>query len=167
MVTERTRTEVWQGLWDAHRMSRYYLEMHKRYQLFNQITMWMLVLFGTGALATLGNAVPDVVQPVVGLFVAAISLWVLFAEYAAKSAVALTIANQCDEIAIDWSNLFAGIDNPDDPIDESQARASLDGLKRRLKDVTYRSGDAKLRDNKRINERATAAATEELTASYA
>ena len=41
-VTERTRTEIWQGLWDAKRMVRYYQTMHKKYQTKNQVTMWLL-----------------------------------------------------------------------------------------------------------------------------
>lgn len=167
VVTERTRTEVWQGLWDVHRMVRYYQAVHGRYQLYNRISMCALVIFGTSAFATLWERVPDVVQPIVGLLVAGVSLWVLFADYAAKSAIAHAIANQCEGIAIEWSTLFARLDSPEDDVDERLAREQLDGLKMRMKDATYRSGDANLPDNERINEQATAAATADLTASYA
>ena len=74
---------------------------------------------------------------------------------------------QCEELASQWATLFARLNNPDDETEEQQARQSLDDLKRRMRDATYRSGDAKLVDNERINEEAAAAATKELTASYA
>ena len=37
MIGERTRNEVWQGLWDAHRMVRYYQAVHKGNQRWNRI----------------------------------------------------------------------------------------------------------------------------------
>ena len=167
MVNERTRTEVWQGLWDAHRMVRYYQAMHGRYQLFNRVSMWALVVFGTSAFATIWERMPDIVLPIAGLLVAGGALWVLFADYAAKSAIAHAIAKQCDDLVSKWATLFARLEVPDEGIDEQLARKLLDDLQRRMRDTTYRSGDAKLRDNERINERATTAATEDLTASYA
>lgn len=167
MVTERTRTEVWQGLWDARRMVRYYQAVCTQYQRLHRITLWVLVLFGASAVVPVWDRIPDVVQPVAGLLVAAMSLWILFADYAAKSAVSLSIATQCEELASEWATLFAQLDNPDEEVEEQQARQSLDDLKRRMRDATYRSGDAKLVDNERINKKATAAATEELKASFA
>lgn len=167
MVAERTRTEVWLGLWDARRMVRYYQAMCAQYQRRNRITLWALVLFGASALAPVWDRIPDVVQPVAGLLVAAMSLWILFAEHAAKSAAAHSIAAQCEDLAREWAALFARLDNPDEEASEQETRRSLDDLKRRLRDATYRSGDAKLVDNEKINKRATAAATEELKASHA
>ena len=148
-------------------MVRYYQAMHKRNQRCNRSTMWALVVCGTSALAPILDGVPDVLQPVAGILLAAGSLWVLFADYAAKAAVALSIAHQCEDLKIEWSTLFAELDDPSGAAGERATRRRLDDLKRRLKDATYRSGDAKLTDNDRINERATAQATEELTASYA
>lgn len=167
MVTERTRTEVWQGLWDARRMVRYYQALCTQYQRRNRVTLWMLVLFGASALAPVWDRIPDVVQPVAGLLVAAMSLWILFADYAAKSAVSHSIAAQCEELAGEWKTLFARLDNPDAEAEEQHTRQSLDHLKRRMRDATYRSGDAKLVDNEKVNKKATAAATEELKTSYA
>lgn len=148
-------------------MVRYYQAMHGRYQLFNRVSMWALVVFGTSAFTTVWERMPDIVLPIAGLLVAGSALWVLFADYATKSAIAHTIANQCDDLAIEWATLFAHVDNPEENVDEQLARKLLDDLKRRMKDTTNRSGDAKLRDNERINEQATTAATEDLTASYA
>ena len=167
VIAERTRNDVWQGLWDAHRMVRYYQAVHKRNQRSNRTTMWALVVFGTSALATILEEVPDVFQPVAGLLLAAGSLWVLFADYAGKAAVALSIAHQCEELKIEWATLFARLDDSNNAMDEPQARRCLDDLKRRMKDATYRSGDAKLSDNDRINIKATIEATDELSGSYA
>lgn len=158
---------MWQGLWDARRMVRYYQALYTQYQRRNRFTLWALALFGAGALVPVWDRIPDVVQPVAGLLVAATSLWILFADYATKSAVSHSIAAQCEELASEWATLFARLDNPDEEAEEQQTRRSLDDLKRRMRDATYRSGDAKLVDNEKINEKATAAATAELKASYA
>ncbi len=157
MVTDRTRTDVWLGLWDARRMVRYYQAMHRRHLAWHRASLWLLAAFGAGVFAT----------PALGLAAAAAALWILFAECAAKSAVSLSIAGQCEEIADEWATLFARIDDPGEAMGERRARESLDGIKRRMKAATHRSGDANIRDNERINERATAAATRELEAAYA
>lgn len=167
MVTDRTRAEVWQGLWDSQRMVRYYQALHGHYLRRNRVTMWALVVFGTGAFVALWERMPDIAQPLVGLAVAVTSLWVLFADYAAKAAVAQSIAAQCEELATEWATLFAQLDDPGEELGEPRVRASLDDLKRRMTAATYRSGDANIPDNQRINERATAAATEALKAAYA
>ena len=125
------------------------------------------MLFGTSALAAILEDVPSTFQPVAGVLLAAGSLWVLFADYAAKAAVALSVAYQCEVLKVEWATLFAALDDPSGTMDEPQARVRLDDLKRQMKDATYRSGDAKLTDNARINEKATAEATDELRSSYA
>ena len=147
-------------------MVRYYQALHGRYRRYNRISMWALVVCGTSAFAVLWNEIPRVVVPIAGLLVAGIALWILFADFAAKSAVAHSIANQCGEIVIDWSTLFAKLDSAEEDIDEKLARELLDDLKRRMKDAGNRSGDANLPDKRRINKRATAAATAHLTSSY-
>ena len=168
MVTERTRTEIWQGLWDAKRMVRYYQMVHKRYQTLNQATMWILVVLGTSALAVLWDKMPPLVQAAMGLAVAGMSLWVLFADYAAKAAVAHSIALRCEEFAIEWTNLFAEVYDPENTaMDEQRARESMENFKKRLANATYASGYAKLADNDKINQKATVDAAEELEASYA
>ena len=167
-VTKRTRTEIWQGLWDAKRMVRYYQSMHKRYQTKNQVTMWLLVVLGTSALAVLWDKMPGLVQTIMGLAVAGMSLWILFADYAAKSAVAHSISLQCDELVNEWTDLFAKVAIASETtIDEPEARDSMGNLKSRLAAVTYVSGHAKLTDNDKINTQASTDAAEELKESYA
>lgn len=168
MVSDRTRTEIWQGLWDAKRMVRYYQHMHRRYRKWNLITMWLLVLLGTSALATLWEEMPSEFQPVAGVLVAAMSLWILFGDFAAKAATALSIAQRCEDLAADWTDLFAGVDLDDgEAADEANARRSLRTLEQQLRDATYVSGHAGLTDSEKINEKASEDATAELEGSFA
>ena len=138
VVTERTRTEVWQGLWDVHRMVRYYQAAHGRYLLYNSVSMCALMIFGAIALMATWEPIPDIVLPVAGLLTAGIVLWILFAGYAAKSAVAHTISSRCADLAIEWSTLSARVDNPEADINEQLARRLLDDLKRRMLSLTWR-----------------------------
>ncbi|MDE0189749.1 MAG: hypothetical protein OXQ90_00190 [Gammaproteobacteria bacterium] len=148
-------------------MVRYYQAVHKRYLIWNRVTLWALVVIGTGSMATLWDKVPSGIQPVFGLVLAAMSLWVLFADYAAKSAIALSIAQQCGDIAIEWSNLFAKIDDPAGSVEEEQARNLLSDLERTLAHVTYRSGDAKLGHNNDVNRKSQLDAAKEMEMSHA
>ena len=167
-VSETTRTEIYQGLWDAKRMVRYYQSMHQKYQKKNKYTMGLLVLFGTSALTALWDKLPGLVQAIMGLAVAILSLWILFADYAAKSAVAHSIALQCDELVNEWANLFAKVAVASETtIDETQARSAMQDLNRRLASTTYASGYAKLTDNAKVNKQASTDAAEELKGSYA
>ena len=165
MISDRTRTEIWQGMWDAKRMVRYYQHMHRRYRRWNLITMWLLVMLGTSALATLWEEMPSEFQPIAGVLVAATSVWILLGDFAAKAATALSIAQRCGNLAADWAGLFAGVDSGDDEaLDEAKARELLRVLKQQLSDATYASG---LTDSDRINERASEDAATELERSYA
>lgn len=132
MVNERTRTEVWQGLWDAHRVAHDYQAAHRRYQFYNAVCICALIVFGAAALVATWERIPDVVLPVAGLLVAGIALWTLFANYAAKSAVAHALSGQCADLAIEWSTLSARLESADEDIDEPLARKHLDDLKRRM-----------------------------------
>lgn len=137
MVTERTRTEVRQGLWDVHRMVRHYQAAHGRHLRYNTVSMCALMIFGASALVATWEPIPDFVLPVAGLLTAGIVLWVLFAGYAAKSVVAHTISSQCADLAIEWSTLSARVDNPEADINEQLARSLLDDLKRRMLSLTW------------------------------
>ena len=167
MISDRTRTEIWQGLWDAKRMVRYYEQMHERYRKRNLMTMLLLVTLGTSALATLWEKMPAEFQPIAGVLVAAVSLWILLADYAAKAATALSIAHRCGDLAADWADLFAYVDGEDEEPDEAKARATLHALKQRLRDATYASGHARLTDSDKINEKASEDAATEMEQSYA
>lgn len=153
MVNERTRTEVWQGLWDAHRVAHDYQAAHRRYQFYNAVCICALIVFGAAALVATWERIPDVVLPVAGLLVAGIALWTLFANYAAKSAVAHALSGQCADLAIEWSTLSARLESADEDIDEPLARKHLDDLKRRMLTLKQRQTARQRAGNNRRDRR--------------
>ena len=148
-------------------MVRYYQAVHKRKQIWNLCTMWGLVLSGTSSAASLLDKAPDFMQPVAGVVVAGMALWILFADYAAKSAIAHSVAKQCETISTELTDLFANVYDPSNDIEEDRARSALASLRGKLTEATYRSGDAKLGEYKKINNKASADAAKELRMSYA
>lgn len=164
-VTDRTRTEIWQGLWDAKRMSRYYLAMHDRHQVIDRVATVLLLTCGTSAVMALWSALPDWSQAAAGVAVAAVTIYAAIARHAAKAATAQTIHVQCDDLAIDWRDLLAKVDN--DALDEFRAREELNRLDRTMQHITSRSGDVGLTTNEKINETSARDAGKELELSYA
>lgn len=165
MVNERTRIDIWQGLWDAKRMGRYYLAIQQRYQTVDRVVVALLLLSGTGSVATLWEMMPDWTQPAFGLAIAAITIWSALGRYSAKAAVAHSICQECDDLAVEWRTLFADADSH--RVCDNDARAALNSLDHRMNHVTARSGDVGLSTNDKINERSAKEAAEELELSYA
>lgn len=165
MDNDRTRIDIWQGLWDAKRMGRYYLALHQRYQTVDRVVVGLLLLSGTASVATLWETMPPWTQPAFGLVVAAVTIWSVLGRYAAKAAAAHSICQQCNELAVEWRTLLADLDR--NRIDDMEARKALDSLDHRMSHATARSGDVGLSMNDKINERSAKEAAEELELSYA
>ena len=119
-------------------MVRYYQAMHGRYQFYNVVCICAVIVFGAAVLVGTWERIPDVLLPVAGLLVAGSALWTLFADYAAKSAVAHALSGQCADLAIEWSTLSARLESADEDIDEPLARKHLDDLKRRMLTIKQR-----------------------------
>lgn len=165
IVTDRTRTEIWQGLWDAKRMSRYYLAMHHRHQMIDRVVVFLLLCSGTSAVVALWQALPDWSQAAAGVTVAVVTIFSAMGRHAAKAATAQAIKVQCDDLGIDWRELLANVDSG--LVDESRAREELNRLDRTMQHFTSRSGDVGLTTNEKLNETSAREASQELESSYA
>ena len=165
MANDRTRIAIWQGLWDAKRMGRYYLALQQRYQTADRVVVGLLLLSGTGSVATLWEMMAHWTQPAFGLAVAAITIWSVLGRYSTKAAVAHSIGQQCNDLAVEWRTLLADLDGH--RIDDVNARDALNRLDHRMSHVTARSGDVGLSTNDKINETSAKEAAKELELSYA
>ena len=165
MTSERTRTDIWQGLWDAKRMGRYYLAIEQRYQTVDRVVVALLLVSGTGSLVTLWRMMPDWSQAAFGVAIAALAIWSALGRYSAKAAMAHSICLQCDDLALDWRTLLADVDNH--RLDDAAAREALNRLDEKMGHVTSRSGDVGLKINDKINKRSAEEAGKELELSYA
>lgn len=165
MTSERTRTEIWQGLWDAMRMSRYYLAIQQRHQTVDRVVVALLLVSGTGSVATLWSMMPDWSQAAFGMLIAVVTIWSALGRYSAKAAVAQSICLQCNDLAVEWRTLLAEVDGH--RLDDAGAREALDRLDQKMNHVTARSGDVGLSTNDKINKRSAEEAGQELELSYA
>ena len=165
MTSESTRKEIWQAYWDSVRMARYYQVMSERYRILNFVTMLILLFFGTGAALSLLANLPAPVQQFLGACLAMLSIWTLLAKFAAKAAIAHTISFDSDVLAQQFSRLFASVDRQE--IAESEAERQLTELCNRLRQSTFRSGDAEIAINEKVNERASKDAAKTLRLRYA
>ena len=165
-ISEQTRTDVWQGWWDAARLTRYYQAVRDLHQRRHAALVAAILLCGTGAMATLIASVPDWLQPVFGFAVAALSVWIAVSSYAVKAAMANTISIECQEIERELSNLMALVDDPNNP-PESEIRDCLVDLDARMDKATARTGYVGMTNNDKLNNRMAIEASKVLEASYA
>lgn len=156
-------------MYDAKRMVHYYQAIHKRHHRADRLTLWLIAMSGTSAAASLWvQTIPKVCQPLATFGLAAVSLWVLLAGYAAKSATALSIARDSGGIESELAELYAKVHDPANSaaIEDSAVRAQLRGLKTQLSEISYRAGDSGLTTIKRINIKASRDARKVLKDEY-
>ena len=171
-VTTQTRNEVWYDYREAIRGAFYYQRVHRRYAKRHGVATTLLILLGSGSVVTaVGIAVAsgsfglaEFLQMALGLGLAGVSAWVMVGGHAVKSAVALTIARQCEDAKLSWSDLMAKID--DDTIDDDQARRERRRLSEHQTFVTYRSGDVNIVDDDKLIDETTDSANDELASIY-
>ena len=174
IVSDNTRTEVWQNYWTAKRGARYYQALHRRFSRLHQLESGLMIALGSGSFVSAFSLVAMssvslapwllYLMLALGLLLAAVSMVSMVGNHAVKSAVALSIARECEEAARRFSDLMSSIDNA--VTDESAARREMDRLLGNLTQSTYRSGDVGIIDNERLNIRAADGATEELNSLY-
>ncbi len=171
-VTDRTRAEIWHEYRESMRGAAYYQALHRRFTQRHQTTTWLLIALGSGSVVTATSAIIGaqefgvwaVVQGVLGLSLAGVSVTVIVGNYALKAAVALTIARECEDASVVWSNLFAAIDT--ESMEEQEVREARERLSRQLTVATYRSGDVGIVDDAKLNEKATDIANSQLQGIY-
>ena len=84
-------------------------------------------------------------------------------DYAKKAAVAHTISFQCDRLDAQWRHLWREVED----IEEGAARERLVDLANQINEVTSRSGDAGIVDNRRLNEKSEEIAFKTVNERYA
>lgn len=160
MVGEYTRNRIWRSLWNANSMVRYYQAMRERYRLWNQWTLTVLAVLGTGSLTTLLEWSPSWLQACLGILVAGVTVWVMLADFAAKSAVAHSISERCGDVAHELESLFSAAYTG--RIEEDQAAEHLEREMKALHRITSKAGEGKLITNDSVNEKAHKDASEEM-----
>lgn len=141
MVSDLTRREIWHSRWDADALSRYYQALNRRYWVFDMTSMCLLVLGGLATIVvTFLTGLPSFAYWIVGSSVTVVSIWVMLAGFARKAAMSHAISQQCGELMRELEDLHSRIDLYLEK-DELEVRDKYIRLRRRLDEVSERSGD--------------------------
>ena len=130
--------QIWFGLLDAERLTRYYGRLSDRMRRINFALTAFTLLASTAAFASLMVRLPDFVSALCFVGVAAALIWMHLSEYSKKAAIASVVAQQCEDLATEWRELwFRQNEESIDPL----ARAA--DLKRKENRITalYDSAD--------------------------
>ena len=163
MVSDQTRNEIWQELLDSDRLVRYYTAVANHYRRMHAFTLLLLAFGAASSFAAVLDVLPSAVQLIASALVGLVAAWVFIADYAKKAAVAHMIRFQCGRLDTLWRNLWLEVED----IEEGAARERLVALAKEMNEVTSRSGDAGIVDNRRLNEKSEAEAFNTVSERYA
>ena len=135
-VNPGVRHAVWDNMWGACWQSRYYYSLYERYARLQKGIAGATLLLGTSAVGSLIESVPNVLLPVVGILLAASTVWSAVGRHAEKAAVAHAVHVECDALHHQFRNLMASIDSYE--LDTAEARAQADALAEKMRTATDR-----------------------------
>ena len=162
MASEHDISQVWLGLLDAERLTRYYQVVAKRLQRWHMGLTAFIALGSTGAVGALLLDAPDWVAQLLAVAVAAAAVGTSYYGHASKAALAEAAGANCADLALCWRDLWARLNS----LDETDAWREIQSLKRRENETTARV-PAHLAGNRSLNERCAEDAYTVLGAEYA
>ncbi len=95
VVTERTRTAIWQQMLDMARVTRYYGTLADRYQRRQRLIRSLLLVSAIGGIAPLVTELPETLQHVASVGIGLLVVLDFLFDYAHKAAVLGTISSEC------------------------------------------------------------------------
>ena len=155
-ISHATRNDVWQQLLDAQRFVQYYQVMAGKHEKWLLAIRFVLLLAGTGSIASVVDIVPPVVQAFFGVVVAAAVAWEFVANYARKAAVLHAICLECCAIENELRELWTDVQLEN--MDEQDIRQTNRRLGARLREATGWAGQNGVVVNEKVNQEATEAA---------
>lgn len=147
MASEHHISQVWHGLLDAERLSRYYLAMAARQQRWHMGLTAFVVFGSTGAVGSLLLGAPDWVAAAFAVSVTAAAVFTYFYGHASNAALMVAAAHSCSDLVLSWRDLWARLDG----LEEDDAWQEIQRLKRTEKLATARL-PAHLEADERLNE---------------
>lgn len=141
MMAQYHVQQVWLGLLDAERLSRYYGRLSERFQRVHLYLMVMIALCSTGAALTLlatfqdlipvFGQLPGLIPALLSFVVAGAAIWASHSDYSKKAAISSVIRIQCDELVVSWKQLWLDVST-----DPESVRVRTVDLQRRMNEVT-------------------------------
>lgn len=166
MMTEQTRTAVWGTLCDLEWNKRYYAAMADKYKHGHLSIRFAIIsgLFAEGFILYFARGYEYLfgVALALGLLLALATIWEALSDYAQNAANLQTAEFTCDSLLLEVEELWRAIEMGRLPQDE--AETTLQSVKRRWAASTER---ARIRTDKRINNRTYDEANEDIKHRYA
>ena len=152
-IEEKWRTEVWQGLLDAARLTRYFEHQYRTYLRAHQVSRLVLAASAVGVTAAVLDLLPVTWSPFLGPGLGAITILLVLFDLAAqlpeKTAVLHSVSVDCLRLEDDCRRLWIDCDDPEVRLEDIQRRHAV--LQQREIEVTSRLGDAGIATNQRVN----------------
>lgn len=118
-MNQQETNQVWRGILDAERLTRYYSRLAERFSTWNRRLMWLIAVLSSAAVATLFAELPGWtalwVPAAFSIPAAALALWASYADYSRKAGLAAGIASLCMELVQEWEPLWLDVDADDVP----------------------------------------------------
>ena len=154
-IAEKWRTEVWQGLSDAARLTRYFEHLHRSYLRAHQITRVVLAASAAGLTAAVLDLLPvgwsTYVGPLLGAVTVGLVVWDLVVQLPEKTAVLHSVSVDCLRIEDAYRSLWLDCDDPEVKLDDIRRRHAA--LQEREIEAAARLGDAGIATNERVNQK--------------
>ena len=173
MVTDQTRTAIWQDLWDAERYYRYYSSLsdsyRRRHRLTRFATLASVLVEATASVSYISTGVQGVwanlfltLIVILGIAIAILVAWDATANYAGDAVALSWVSVDCASLNAQWADLWLDIESF--AIDEQEARSRQRELIRKFNTIASRI-DVNLDEN--MNEVSAADAKKVLREKYA
>lgn len=153
-VSETTLNMVWQNMFDAARLVRYYEKLSSRYRLYSQLIRGVLLVSATGIAADAFDVLPqpiaikEGVEGIFGVLVIVAILCDFLMEFSGKAEVLRIVSAQCSSLESQWYELWGDLIGRE-AVDANIRSRNAD-LDSRLTAVTGLATE-KIRPNKRLN----------------
>ena len=132
MVTDQTRTAIWQDLWDAERYFRYYSSLsdsyRRRHRLTRFATLASVLVEATVSVSFVSTGVEGTWAAIslasivgLGIVIAVLVAWDAVSNYAEDAAALSWVSVDCASLNMLWAELWLDIESY--AIDEEEARS--------------------------------------------
>ena len=165
MASEGVRHAVWNGLLDVNRQARYYGIQSGRYNTWSTRLTVVFAMVGSADVASVLAAADHRVSMALSLVIGILAVVASVGDFAKKAAVLHSTGLECDYLAAEWEELWAGTHGG--KLSDNAALTRNQELIRRLISATNRAGQSGVRENRKVNEKCWIEACATLENKYA
>ena len=162
---EHIEQEIWEHLFDACRLVRYYAYISDRYRKKHTVVRFVLFVSATAGVASFINALEYKWQLACGLVLAAAIAVDFVLDWGRKSAILHAISVHCGLLESEWEKLWADMRSMD--MEDAEIIAKDRELSHTMLIITSTIGFSDISENHKLNERCLDEAAEYLRSRYA